>query len=125
MADHAVTNSGFQIKDSTYDVMRVFVEKVFPAAGAFYALLAGFWGWGHVLEVTGSLAGAAVFLGVLLTFARKGYSSVELPASYDGQVVQGVTETGQTTLRLQLNPDAAADILNKPVINIKGFDASA
>lgn len=125
MADHAVTNSGLQLNDATYDIMRFFVEKVLPAAGVFYALLAANWGWGYVLEVTGSLAGAAVFLGVLLSFARRGYSSTELPKSYDGQVVQSTNEAGDTVLRLQLNPDAMSEILNKPVISIKGFDASA
>jgi hypothetical protein len=125
MAEHAVTNSGLQLTDSTYDTMRLFVEKVFPAAGVLYALLASFWGWGHVVEVTGTLAGVAVFLGVLLSFARKGYSSVELPASYDGQVVQTQTDAGDTVLRVQLNSEATADLFNKPVINIKGFDASA
>lgn len=125
MAEHAVQNSGLQLSDSAYDTIRVGVEKVLPAAGVLYALLASFWGWGHVVEVTGSLAGIATFAGVVLTFARKGYSVTPLPDKYDGQVVQGTNEAGDTVLRLQLNPDATADILNKPVINIKGFDASA
>jgi hypothetical protein len=50
---------------------------------------------------------------------------VELPASYDGQVVQTQTDAGDTVLRVQLNSEATADLFNKPVINIKGFDASA
>lgn len=125
MADHVVENSGLTLTDGTYDVIRFFVEKILPAVGVFYAVLAGAWGWDNVVPVTASIGGLTVFLGVVLSFARSGYKVTPLPTSYDGQVVQGVTEEGETYLRLQLDPKATTDILNKPVINIKGFDASA
>lgn len=127
MADHKAVNSGLvQLTDEQYDFFRAFLEKVFPAAGALYALLGTYFHWANVIEVTGSIAGVAVFLGVLLSLARKGYQPlVDVPRTgYDGQVVEDVVE-GQTVLRVALKPEATEDLFNKPQLVIKGFEAGA
>lgn len=127
MAEHAATNSGLALSNSSYDVLRFVVEKGFPGLGLLYAAFAGLWGWGYEVEVGGSLAALAVFGGLLLTFARKGYSvDPEIPpGGYDGEVVEGVNEDGQPTLKLQLDPSAVDDLLNKKQIVFKGYDPSA
>lgn len=132
MADHAApaTNSGLVLSDGAYDKLRMVVEKVFPALGVFYTVVAPFWGWPHVTEVVGTLAALAVLCGVLLSLARKGYVPATVdggppPGGYDGQVVSDVNEAGDPVLRVQLDTSAIDNLLNKPQIVIKGYDPSA
>lgn len=114
-------NSGLVLSDATYDRLRLIVEKLLPAAGAFYALLAGFWNFPNPVEVVGTLAGLAVFLGVALTLARHGYAApVHIgDAHYDGQVVNDII-AGQAALRIELNEDSTQNLLNKQNLLIKG-----
>lgn len=118
------TNSGLVLSDRTYDVLRGVVEKVFPGLGAFYALVAGFWGWGHIVEVVGTLAGLATFCGILLTLARVGYvPPVEIQdPHYDGEVTSDIID-GQPALRLELNPASTQNLLNKQNLLIKGVSS--
>jgi hypothetical protein len=130
MADHSAkaTNSGIvQLSDAQYDFFRAILEKVLPGVAAFYALLAGLWHWNYIVEVTGSIGGLGVFLGILLALARKGYEPlVDVPKNgYDGEVVQDVTADGTPVVRVQLDTTAAQDILNRAQLVIKGFDANA
>lgn len=127
MADHAATNSGLILSDGFYDFLRQLVEKVFPGLGVLYAALATIWGWGYEVEVGGTFAALAVFGGLLLSFARKGYSvDPTIPSGgYDGAVVEDINEAGEPILRLQLDTSAAEDLLNKKQLVFKGFDASA
>lgn len=114
-------NSGLVLSDATYDRLRLVVEKLLPAAGAFYALLAGFWNFPNPVEVVGTLAGLAVFLGVALTLARHGYAAPVVigDAHYDGQVVNDII-AGQAALRIELNEDSTQNLLNKQNLLIKG-----
>lgn len=127
MAEHAAKNSGLvQLNDAQYDFFRAILEKVFPAAGVLYALLGGYFHWTNIIEVTGSLAGAAVFLGVLLSLARRGYTGTDAPTKFDGEVaVVGVSESGDPIAQIQLTDDAQQNFLTKPVLTIKGFDENA
>lgn len=125
MAEHVAViegqNSGLVLSDSAYDNLRRVVEKLLPALGAFYALMAGFWDWPHPVEVVGSIAGLATLLGVALTLARKGYASPIMigDAHYDGQVVNDII-AGQAALRIELNEDSTQNLLNKQNLLIKG-----
>lgn len=128
MGSHAATNTGLvQLNDAQYDFFRAILEKVVPAAGVFYALLGGYFHWNNIIEVTGSLAGAAVFLGVLLSLARRGYepSTEAPPGGYDGKVVEDVNDEGLPVLRLELSAEATSNLMNKSQLVIKGFDAGA
>lgn len=125
MAEHAVVPTGLNLENGVYDFLRQLVEKGFPGLGVLYAVLAGYWHWGYTVEVVGSLAAIAVFGGLLLSLARKGYTVESAPVKYDGKVVEDVNEAGQPVLRLQLDPAAAGDLLNKDQIVFKGFDGSA
>lgn len=132
MAAHIAesTNSGLvQLTDAQYDLFRAILEKVLPAAAAFYALLAGLWHWQYIVEVTGTIGGLGVFLGVLLALARRGYvpekqvvPAAEIPK--DGQVVSDVID-GMPVARVELDPEATQNLLNKDVLVIKGFDPEA
>lgn len=127
MADHAATNSGLALSNDIYDVLRQVVEKVLPGLGVLYAALATIWKWGYEVEVGGTLAALAIFGGILLSLARKGYSpNPEVPpGGYDGEVVEDINEAGEPVLRLQLDASAAEDLLNKKFIVFKGYDPSA
>lgn len=127
------TNSGIvQLSDGQYDFFREVLEKVFPAAIAFYALVGGYLKWGNIVEVTGIMGGLAVFLGVILAAARRGYSpapgkpSTDAPTSYDGEIVlSGVADDGTPIAQIQLTEDAQRNFLTKPNLTIKGFDETA
>jgi hypothetical protein len=131
MADHAAeaTNSGLVLSDGAYNALRQIVEKVFPGLGVLYTALATLWGWSHVTEVVGTLAALAIFGGVLLSLARRGYSPASTsdtpPGGYDGKVVSDVNEAGDTVLRLQLDSSSAESILTKRQVVFKGYDPTA
>jgi hypothetical protein len=130
MADHAATNSGLvQLSDAQYNLFKEILEKVFPAFIAFYALVGGYLGWDNIVQVTGITGGLAVFLGVILALARKGYvpqPSTDASASYDGEIaVTGVSPEGDPIAQIQLTEDAQRNFLTKPVLTIKGFDENA
>jgi hypothetical protein len=129
MADHAATNSGLvQLSDAQYNFFKEILEKVFPAFIAFYALVGGYLGWGNIVQVTGITGGLAVFLGVVLALARKGYSksNTDAPASYDGEIaITGVSPEGDPIAQIQLTEDAQRNFLTKPVLTVKGFDENA
>lgn len=120
-------NSGVvQLSDAQYDFFREVLEKVFPAAIAFYALVGGYLGWDNIVQVTGIMGGLAVFLGVILALARRGYTPAPASKSYDGEIaLSGVAEDGTPIAQIQLTDDAQRNFLTKPVLTIKGFDESA
>lgn len=132
MAAHVAesTNSGLvQLSDAQYDFARQILEKVFPAFAAFYALVGGYLHWDNVIQVTGIVSGAAVFLGVVLTLARRGYTpekQVVLPEDIpkDGKVVSDVIN-GEPVVRVELDREATNNLLNKDVIVIEGFNPEA
>lgn len=126
MAEYEDTSTGLSISNSIYDILRQFVEKVFPGLGVFYAALAAIWGWGYEVEVGGTFAALTVFGGILLSLARRGYTvdPSKPPGGFDGSVVEDSID-GQAVLRVNLSDEAAADLLNKKQLIIKGYDASA
>lgn len=114
-------NTGLMLSDATYDVLRQFVEKVFPGLGVLYAALAALWHWGYVYEVGGTFAALSVFGGLLLTLARKGYvPAVVTDGSFDGAVVEDIVD-GQSAVRVELNEQGAKNILNKEQLLIRGL----
>jgi hypothetical protein len=122
------TNSGVvQLSDGQYNFFREILEKVFPAAIAFYALVGGYLGWDNIVQVTGIMGGLAVFLGVILALTRKGYSPVPAQTGmYDGEIaLSGVAEDGTPIAQIQLTDDAQRNFLTKPLLTIKGFSESA
>lgn len=121
-AEHAATNSGLVLTDGFYDILRAFVEKVFPGLGVLYAALAALWHWSYTFEVGGTFAALSIFGGILLSFARKGYDVTAKPTSYDGEVVSDVSPEGLPIVRVQLNDTATSNLLNSKDIVIKGFD---
>jgi hypothetical protein len=122
------TNTGLvQLSDAQYNFFKEILEKVFPAFIAFYALVGGYLGWDNIVQVTGITGGLAVFLGVILALARKGYSpGTGAPKSYDGEIaLSGVADDGTPIAQIQLTEDAQRNFLTKPLLTIKGFDENA
>lgn len=126
MGDHVAViegrNSGLVLSSRFYDILRAFVEKIFPGLAALYAALAVIWGWDYVVQVSGTFSALAVFGGILLTFARKGYvPPVQLKdPHYDGEVVADVID-GQGAVRVELKEDSMQNLLNKQNLLIKGI----
>lgn len=128
MAEHSATNSGVvQLSDAWYDLIRQLVEKVLPGLGVLYVALSTIWHWGYEVEVGGSISALAIFGGLLLSLSRKGYEpdTETPPGGYDGAVVEDINDAGEPVLKLQLDPSAAEDLLNKKKLVFKGYDPSA
>lgn len=56
----------FQIKNGTYDKLKVAATIILPAIGALYATLAGIWGWGFGDQIDASISAIVAFINVLL-----------------------------------------------------------
>lgn len=78
-------NKGPLVSNKKYDVIKQLVQKGLPAAGALYAGLAVFWHFPNSVEVVGSIALLATFLGVFLGIADRRYETSG--AKYDGEVL--------------------------------------
>lgn len=117
------------VNDSLFDLLRRFVEYIFPALSLLYVGLNKFWGdeaFPNPENIAGTLSLVAVFAAGLLAFLRNAFKKTDLPpGGYDGKVVEDTTEEGLPILRVELDPKATTDIMNKPKIVIKGYDASA
>lgn len=62
-----VKKSGFfQIKNRTYDILKVTATIILPALGALYATLAGIWGWGFGDQIDATISAIIAFINVLL-----------------------------------------------------------
>jgi hypothetical protein len=117
VSDHAATNTGLVLGDGVYDVLRQFVEKVLPGFGALYFALAPLWEWPNADKVVATCAALAVFVGILLTLARKGY--VPEGSGGDGDVVLQTDEEGTNQYLLQLNAPMDELVSGKSVISFK------
>lgn len=56
----------FQIKNATYDKLKVVATIILPAIGALYAALAGIWGWGFGDQIDASISAIVAFINVIL-----------------------------------------------------------
>lgn len=56
----------FQIKNTTYDRLKVLATIILPAIGALYATLAGIWGWGFGDQIDASISAIVAFINVIL-----------------------------------------------------------
>lgn len=129
MSDHEAPSSGLIINDGLFDILRRFVEFIFPALSLLYVGLNKFWGdemFPNPENLAGTFSLVAIFLAGLLAFLRNAFKKSDTPiGGYDGRVVEDVTEAGEPILRLQLDTSSTPDVMNKKVISFKGYDASA
>lgn len=121
--------TGLLVNDGAFDLLRRFVEWVFPALTLLYVGLSKQWGeeiFPNPENIAGTLSLVSVFAAGLLAFLRNAFKKADVPpGGFDGKVVEDSTEFGEPILRVQLDPNAKADLFNKPRITIKGYDASA
>jgi hypothetical protein len=70
-----LTDKGKALLSNTqYDVLDKIVKIGIPGLTAFYAAIAGFWGWGHVVEIVGTGAAVTALGGVFLQIATSVYN---------------------------------------------------
>lgn len=104
MSDHAATSTGLSLGNSTYDMLRRIVEIILPGAGALYFGASGFWGeeaFPNPEKVVGTIALVVVFLGLILSLSRKGYTSTETETSVGAFVINN-TDVDRPPYRLEL-----------------------
>jgi hypothetical protein len=93
----------FMMSPKMYDFLKKLVEIILPALSAFYIGLAELWGLPGSLQVAGTLALIATFLGVCLGISSHTYN--KLDKAFDGNVVITTTEEGKKLFSLEVNGD--------------------
>lgn len=63
------------LSNKVYDFLNVLVRYILPALGAAYFSLSDIWGLPLALEVVGTITVVSTFLGVVIAFARKGWTA--------------------------------------------------
>jgi hypothetical protein len=102
--------------NSTYEVLRAFVEFILPASVTLYSALAAIWGWGAIEEVAGTGAAVITFLGLIVRLARTRYNNSD--EKYDGVIDVSETPEGvkHANLVLKNYADPAAVVQQKEVL---------
>ena len=62
------------LSDKAYDVLKWIAQILLPALGALYFALSQIWGFPYAGEITGTLAAADTFLGVILGISTSNYN---------------------------------------------------
>lgn len=93
-----------------YDALSNSVKLVLPALGTLYFTIASVWGLPYGDQVVGSLAAIATFLGVVLTLAKRGWSSV-----MDGSIVVNQSDPAKDVYSIELNGPLEDLTANKSV----------
>lgn len=96
------------LSNAAYDRLKFVVQILLPALGTFYFTLAGIFGLPYGEQLVGSLAAAAVFLGVFLRRSDTKYQQIE--PTYDGRLVVETTLEGR---RYNLEVDTPLDELDQ------------
>lgn len=92
------------LSENLYEWLRAMVEVIFPGISALYLALTPIWNLPGSEKVTGTIAAVTVFLGLFVRLARRTWNNSD--AKYDGQLKVDTTETGDTTLQLDLDHTA-------------------
>lgn len=93
-----------------YDKLKFVALILLPALGTLYFALDGAWGWGHGVQVVGSITAVDTFLGVVLHLSTAQY--YQNGANFDGEV--NVTpEDGGNKVQIAFN-SAPEDIVDLP-----------
>ena len=105
------------ISNKLYDILKFFVEVILPGLGALYATLAGFWGFPKPVEVVGTVAAVALFLGLFLKWSTWKYE--QSGAAFQGDVVVNRDPLADKPIELKLNEPMANLVESNKVINLK------
>lgn len=65
------------MKNETYDKLKILVTIVIPAFITFWTAISGIWGIPFVEQITGTLAAIAAFIGALLKISTARYNMKE------------------------------------------------
>lgn len=87
--------------DATYDFFNNIVKLGLPGLGALYAAVAAIWGLPYAVEVVGTIAAIAVFLGILLVISKARWTKD--PALGDGNLVVNTSSPYKDTYTLAMN----------------------
>lgn len=85
------------MSDKSYNRLSTTVRLILPAIGTLYFTFANVWGLPYGEQVVGSIAALTVFLGVVLTLAKKVWSQ-----NADGQIVLDQTDPSKDVYSLEM-----------------------
>ncbi len=66
-----------QFSGKTYEILKWLCLIALPAASTLYWSLASIWGWPYVEQISGTIAAAGTFLGVMIGISTVNYYSEE------------------------------------------------
>lgn len=90
----------FILSPKMYEFMKKVVQVGLPAFSTFYITMAGLWNWPSSLQVAGTSAGLATFLGLCLGISQSAHRKLnDLDA---GDMIVESDEEG-STFRFELN----------------------
>lgn len=87
----------FNMSDKTYNRLNNTVKLILPALGTLYFALANIWGLPYGEQIVGSIAALTVFLGVILSLAKKVWNQ-----SADGQIVVDQSDPTKDVYSLEM-----------------------
>lgn len=106
----------FILSEKLYEFLKKVVQIILPAGSSLYIGLAELWGLPAALQVSGTCALLATFLGVCLGISNSTYT--KLGRMYDGEMVIEVDEDDSPRPKMVMNEDF--DLLeDKPRITLK------
>lgn len=121
--EHEYTPEHASPKESTpflgqraYEALRVFVQILLPGLGTLYGTLGTIWGWPATEETVSSIAAVALFMGLVVSVARRSYDKSD--AKYDGIIDVQKDSDGvkQASLILKNYEDPAEVVQQKEVL---------
>lgn len=102
-----------KLSNKMYDALGNTVKLVLPAIGTLYFTLGSVWGFPYGEQVVGSFAAIATFLGGVLAFAKKNWSS-----EMDGTLVVNQSDPNKDTFSLEVITPLE-DVANNKTLSLK------
>ena len=113
---NALRDRKILLSPGQFNFVRTCAELGFPALIALYITLSETWNWAYQTEITASLVGVNVFVGVLVKILRYRYdTSIQ---KYDGEMVVNLQDPMKDTFGLELTT-SPADIPAKDELRLK------
>lgn len=104
--------------NSLYDKLKFIALILLPALGTLYFALDGIWGWGHGVQVVGSITAVDTFLGLVLQLSTNKY--YKTGSNFDGDVTV-LPEDGGNKVVVGFNqpPEDIVDIPGKHSVELQ------
>ena len=101
-----------------YDRLKILGLVVLPSLSSTYFAISELWGWPYESQITGTIAIANVFVGVMVTRFRKIHNDKNND-SYDGTLAWKNDDSGNGGSSLHLTELDFAALTNKNIVTLR------